>query len=84
MPFATNDVPLHEPVYRRSLQRWRTIVVSARRSPESSVSDAISSGETVAELPVPACVTRWQFVYLFFSNGTPFDSPNRSEPCLIS
>lgn len=23
----------------------------------------------------------WSFVYVFFSNGTPFDSPNRSEPC---
>ena len=23
----------------------------------------------------------WPFVYVFFSNGTPFDSPNRSEPC---
>lgn len=23
----------------------------------------------------------WAFVYVFFSNGTPFDSPNRSEPC---
>jgi hypothetical protein len=23
----------------------------------------------------------WSFVYVFFSNGTPFDSPNRSEVC---
>jgi hypothetical protein len=23
----------------------------------------------------------WSFVYVFFSNGTPFDSPNRSETC---
>jgi hypothetical protein len=23
----------------------------------------------------------WSFVYGFFSNGTPFDAPNRSEPC---
>jgi hypothetical protein len=23
----------------------------------------------------------WSFVYVFFSNGTPFDAPNRSEPC---
>jgi hypothetical protein len=23
----------------------------------------------------------WTFVYGFFSNGTPFDAPNRSEPC---
>jgi hypothetical protein len=28
----------------------------------------------------------WSFVYVFFSNGTPFDSPNRSEvcPCLMT
>jgi hypothetical protein len=23
----------------------------------------------------------WMFVYVFFTNGTPFDAPNRSEPC---
>ena len=23
----------------------------------------------------------WSFVYVFFTNGTPFDAPNRSEPC---
>lgn len=23
----------------------------------------------------------WSFVYVFFSNGTPFDAPNRSETC---
>jgi hypothetical protein len=23
----------------------------------------------------------WRFVYVFFSNGTPFDAPNRSETC---
>ena len=23
----------------------------------------------------------WAFVYVFFSNGTPFDAPNRSETC---
>ncbi len=23
----------------------------------------------------------WAFVYIFFTNGIPFDSPNRSEPC---
>lgn len=26
----------------------------------------------------------WSFVYGFFSNGTPFDAPNRSEPCPLS
>ena len=24
----------------------------------------------------------WSFVYVFFTNGIPFDAPNRSEPCL--
>jgi hypothetical protein len=23
----------------------------------------------------------WPFVYVFFTNGIPFDAPNRSEPC---
>ena len=23
----------------------------------------------------------WSFRYVFFSNGTPFDAPNRSETC---
>lgn len=27
--------------------------------------------------------TAWSFVYGFFSNGTPFDAPNRSEPCCL-
>jgi hypothetical protein len=26
-------------------------------------------------------VSAWSFVYGFFSNGVPFDAPNRSEPC---
>jgi hypothetical protein len=26
-------------------------------------------------------VAAWSFVYGFFSNGVPFDAPNRSEPC---
>ena len=25
----------------------------------------------------------WSFVYVFFSNHTPFDAPNRSEPCRL-
>jgi hypothetical protein len=29
-------------------------------------------------------VAAWRFVYGFFSNGVPFDSPNRSEPCTSS
>jgi hypothetical protein len=31
-----------------------------------------------------AHVAVWSFIYVFFSNGTPFDSPNRSEPCPLS
>jgi hypothetical protein len=23
----------------------------------------------------------WAFTYIFFSNGTPFDAPNRSDTC---
>ncbi|HEX7101419.1 MAG TPA: hypothetical protein VF201_02135 [Nitrolancea sp.] len=23
----------------------------------------------------------WTFTYVFFSNGTPFDAPNRSDTC---
>ncbi len=30
----------------------------------------------------PIFVPAWSFVYVFVSNGTPFDAPNRSEPCL--
>ena len=26
----------------------------------------------------------WSFVYIFFTNGIPFDAPNRSEPCPLS
>ncbi len=26
-------------------------------------------------------IRRWGFRYVFFSNNTPFDAPNRSEPC---
>jgi hypothetical protein len=29
-------------------------------------------------------VAAWPFVYGFFSNGVPFDAPNRSEPCTPS
>ena len=25
----------------------------------------------------------WSFVYIFFTNHTPFDAPNRSEPCSL-
>ena len=29
----------------------------------------------------PSAHEAWAFVYIFFTNGIPFDSPNRSEPC---
>jgi len=29
----------------------------------------------------PAGGVTWAFVYIFFTNGIPFDAPNRSEPC---
>jgi hypothetical protein len=32
----------------------------------------------------PGCGTIWSFVYVFFTNGIPFDAPNRSEPCPLS
>jgi hypothetical protein len=34
--------------------------------------------------PNPGIGSVWSFVYVFFSNGTPFDSPNRSEVCSCS
>jgi hypothetical protein len=43
---------------------------------------------TAKHLPAPrrrwaagGRLTPWSFVYVFFSNGTPFDAPNRSETC---
>ena len=29
-------------------------------------------------------MSTWSFVYVFFTNGTPFDSPNRSETCRVA
>lgn len=29
----------------------------------------------------PSRFAAWPFVYVFFTNGIPFDAPNRSEPC---
>jgi hypothetical protein len=34
--------------------------------------------------PRAANATAWSFVYVFFTNGIPFDSPNRSEPCPLN
>ncbi|MDI3341006.1 MAG: hypothetical protein QJR03_10805 [Sphaerobacter sp.] len=41
----------------------------------------IGARVTVAHLAGTDARTSWSFVYGFFSNGTPFDAPNRSEPC---
>jgi hypothetical protein len=38
----------------------------------------------LARRPVAVFFATWQFVYVFFSNGTPFDAPNRSETCLLA
>lgn len=35
----------------------------------------------VAARSASAAHDAWSFVYIFFTNGIPFDSPNRSEPC---
>jgi hypothetical protein len=34
--------------------------------------------------PTVRGVLPWSFVYGFFSNGTPFDAPNRSETCPLA
>jgi hypothetical protein len=47
----------------------------------------LKSSQALPSLTVPApgigggIGSVWSFVYVFFSNGTPFDSPNRSEVC---
>jgi hypothetical protein len=41
----------------------------------------LHGGDPAARRDTGACLTPWSFVYGFFSNGTPFDAPNRSEPC---
>ena len=40
-------------------------------------------GAPVRPVPPTAGAT-WSFVYVFFTNGIPFDAPNRSEPCPFS
>ncbi len=44
----------------------------------------LSSASRAHATPNPVIGSVWSFVYVFFSNGTPFDSPNRSEVCLRS
>jgi hypothetical protein len=43
-----------------------------------------SSGCAPLRRLAPGCGTIWSFVYIFFTNGIPFDAPNRSEPCSLS
>ncbi len=38
-------------------------------------------GRLLAQRAVAVLLAAWSFVYVFFSNGTPFDAPNRSETC---
>ncbi len=50
--------------------------------------DAITrvSGQSIgAAMPSwHSATAAWSFIYIFFTNGIPFDSPNRSEPCQLS
>jgi hypothetical protein len=41
-------------------------------------------GGTPVRQLAPTSGTTWSFVYIFFTNGIPFDAPNRSEPCPLS
>jgi hypothetical protein len=34
-----------------------------------------------ARRSAPGHAVSWSFIYVFFSNGTPYDAPNRSETC---
>lgn len=49
------------------------------------VSGVVNIGSELQECGVSparaANSTAWSFIYIFFTNGIPFDSPNRSEPC---
>ena len=49
-----------------------------------STRDGQSRGGVPSRRLAPGCGTTWAFVYIFFTNGIPFDAPNRSEPCLAS
>jgi len=46
-----------------------------------SIRDGQSRGSAPWRGLAPGCGTIWSFVYIFFTNGIPFDAPNRSEPC---
>jgi hypothetical protein len=49
---------------------------------DSSAVDSTQRPHTSGSTSLRAAnATAWSFVYVFFTNGIPFDSPNRSEPC---
>jgi hypothetical protein len=50
----------------------------------NSVAATILIDSTALPRLVGDSVTPWSFVYVFFSNGTPFDAPNRSETCPLA
>lgn len=50
----------------------------------SAVDTKNRSHEDGSPLSRAANATAWSFVFIFFTNGIPFDSPNRSEPCPLS
>jgi hypothetical protein len=41
----------------------------------------VRSRRRLAQMMSAVLLATWRFVYVFFSNGTPFDAPNRSETC---
>ena len=49
-----------------------------------SIRDGQSRGCAPSRGLAPGRGTIWSFVYIFFTNGIPFDAPNRSEPCSLS
>lgn len=46
----------------------------------TTMRDGIVHHTSIGHLPGET-TGAWSFVYVFFTNGIPFDSPNRSEPC---
>jgi hypothetical protein len=49
-----------------------------------SIKEGQSRGCAPSRRLGPGCGPIWSFVYIFFTNGIPFDAPNRSEPCSLS
>jgi hypothetical protein len=48
---------------------------------EYSTTLVVRSRLRLAQMTSAVLLATWRFVYVFFSNGTPFDAPNRSETC---